>query len=152
MYTMIRRNHPWMSMNPWGEGMENGGWVKGFRVDVKDTEKAYQLEAELPGVKEDQVSVQIENNVLTIAADLNTEKKEENRHYVYSERRSGHVERSFSLEGVDQKEITASMKQGILTVTLPKLEARREVDVRKIAISGEESLNPTEEPKNEQAQ
>ena len=63
----------------------------GFRVDVKDTPEAYRLEAELPGVKQDDISLTVENDVLTIAADVNTEKKQERENYLYSERRSGHM-------------------------------------------------------------
>ena len=63
----------------------------GFRVDVREDDKAYQLEAELPGVPKDKLNVCVDDGTLTISADLNEEKKEEKANYLYSERRSGHV-------------------------------------------------------------
>ena len=72
----------------------------GFRVDVKEQPDAYVLEAELPGVKQDDITLTAEDGVLTIAADINSEKKDNREGYLYSERRTGHVERRFSLEGV----------------------------------------------------
>ena len=92
----------------------------GFRVDVREQEDAYVLEAELPGVKPEDVTLTTEDDVLTIAADVNIEKKSDRSGYLYSERRTGHMERRFSLEGIRQEEITASSQNGILTVRLPK--------------------------------
>ena len=79
----------------------------GFRVDVKEQPDAYVLEAELPGVKQDDITLTAEDGVLTIAADINSEKKDNREGYLYSERRTGHVERRFSLEGVREDDITA---------------------------------------------
>ena len=111
----------------------------GFRVDVKEQPAAYVLEAELPGVKQDDITLTAENGVLTIAADINSEKKDNREGYLYSERRTGHVERRFSLEGVREDDITAKCEHGILTVTLPKMQAEAPKAARKIAIaSGEE--------------
>jgi len=70
-------------------------------VDVKDTGDAWQLTAELPGVKPEDISLKAENNVLTIEADMNTERKQEEGSCLYTERRSGHMARSFNFEGVD---------------------------------------------------
>jgi HSP20 family protein len=110
----------------------------GFRVDVREDDNAYQLEAELPGVPKDKINISIEEGVLTISADLNEEKKEEGKGYVYSERRSGHVERSFNLEGINADAIAADYKHGVLLVTLPKIEPEPKAEPKKIAIAGEE--------------
>ena len=112
----------------------------GFRVDVKEQPDAYVLEAELPGVKQDDI---------TLTADINSEKKDNREGYLYSERRTGHVERRFSLEGVREDDITAKCEHGILTVTLPKMQAEAPKAARKIAIaSGEEKTDaPAEENK-----
>ncbi len=107
-----------------------------FRVDVKDGPEAYTLTAELPGVKPADISLNTENDVLTIEADLNTERKEENEHYVYTERRTGHMARSFSLEGVRQEDISAAYENGVLRVTLPKAVPEAPKGARKITISG----------------
>ena len=107
-----------------------------FRVDVKETPEAFQLSADLPGVKPEELSLNVENDVLTIEADLNTQRKEEHSRYVYTERRTGHLRRSFSLEGIDQEQITADYVNGVLTVTLPKQRPETAKGPRKIAIGG----------------
>ena len=106
----------------------------GFRVDVKELADSYHLEAELPGVKQEDIAITVDNDVLSIAADLNVDKHVEKESYLYSERRSGHMERRFNLEGICQDNITASYKDGVLTVTLPKSTPATPAPVRRIAI------------------
>ena len=110
----------------------------GFRVDIREDEAAYHLEADLPGVPKDKLNVSVDEGVLTISADLKEEHKEEDACYLYSERRSGHVERSFNLEGIDADGITADYKNGVLTLNLPKVQPTPKKEARKIDISGEE--------------
>jgi HSP20 family protein len=109
----------------------------GFRVDVREDDNAYTLEAELPGVPKEKIELSVDDGVLTIRADLNVEKKEEGKGYVYSERRSGHVERSFNLEGINADAIAADYKNGVLLVTLPKIQPEPKAEPKKIAIAGE---------------
>ncbi len=108
----------------------------GFRVDVKDKADHYLLEAELPGVNEDQIDLTVDNDVLTITANARTEHKEEKDNYLYCERRAGRMERSFSLEGIQQDNISADYKNGVLTVKLPKNAPEPVKSQRKIAIGG----------------
>jgi len=104
----------------------------GFLVDIHDADDHYELEAELPGVNEDQINLTVENDMLTVSADMHSERKDEKA--LYSERRSGHVSRSFSLDGIDQEHITADYKNGILTVKLPKCQPAEAPGARRIAI------------------
>ena len=92
-----------------------------MRVDVREKEDAFLLEADLPGVKKEDISLDVNDGVLTISADINQEKKETKDGYVCSERRSGHVERSFNLEGIDVGSIKADYRRmpGALPVCLP---------------------------------
>ena len=106
----------------------------GFRVDVKDKSDHYLLEAELPGVSEDQIDLTVDNDVLTITANARLERKEEKDAYLYCERRVGRLERSFSLEGIQQDNISADYKNGVLTVKLPKNTPEPPKAQRKIAI------------------
>lgn len=106
-----------------------------FRVDVRETPEAYLLEAELPGVPMEQISLTIEDDVLTIAAEFNTQRREEKDGYLYAERRSGRRMRSFSLEGVRQEDVTAASRDGVLTVTLPKAAPAQKPGARQIAIT-----------------
>ncbi len=106
-----------------------------FRVDVKEKKDHYLLEAELPGVPEDQISLTVDDGILTIEADMNSEKKEEKENYLYSERRIGHFQRSFNMEGVKEEEITAKYKNGVLQVVLPKKEQKKDMpEKRRIPI------------------
>ena len=122
-------------MNDWMGNM-------GFRVDIHDEEDHYALEAELPGVKEDQIDLSVENDTLTISADMQSERKDEKAYY--SERRVGHVSRSFNLDGIDQERISAEYKNGILYVTLPKLQPAQPAGARHIAIGAGNAAPETE--------
>lgn len=106
----------------------------GFRVDIRDLKDRYLLEAEMPGVAEDQINLTVDNDVLTISADLAAHDEQESDRCCYSERRSGHIERSFNLEGISQDGITADYKNGMLYVTLPKEQPEPPKTARKIAI------------------
>ena len=108
----------------------------GFPVDVQKTDAAYVLTAELPGVKLDDIAITVENDLLTIAADLGHVKREEREGYLIRERRGGHMERSFTLEGIDQRAITANAADGLLTITLPKEAPAEGKGLRRIAING----------------
>lgn len=123
-------------------GIEPAHRPYGMRVDVRETEDAYILEAELPGVALEDITLTTENDVLTIAADVNRRTREEREGYVMNERRSGHVERRFSLEGIRQEEITADSKNGILTVTLPKEKPEGPKAMRRIAIGSGKAESP----------
>lgn len=111
---------------------ENWMGGTGFRVDIKEKENEYVLEAELPGVPEDQINLSVENDTLTICAERKYE-EEENRYY--SERRYGHAERSFNLEGIAQDGIKADYKNGVLFVMLPKAKPEPKKVGRSIPIN-----------------
>ena len=93
-----------------------------FRVDVKDNGENYLMEAELPGMKKDDLQINVEDGMLTITASMNNRTREEKSGYVLSERRSGSFTRSFSLENIREDEISAEYTDGILRLTLPKRE------------------------------
>ena len=105
-----------------------------LHVDVKEEEGLYKLEADLPGASKDQINLFVKDDCLTISADLNTEKKEQKEGYLYSERYSGHVERSFNMEGIDTAGIAAAYENGVLIVTLPKQAIEEKPQARKIDI------------------
>ncbi len=92
-----------------------------FRVDIRENETTYTIEAEIPGLTQEQMKLEVDNSMLTIKAEYNQEEKSEENGRTYTERRSGLMQRSFNLDGIDEGNITASYKNGILYVTLPKL-------------------------------
>lgn len=114
-------------MNDWMGNM-------GFRVDIHEEKDHYLLEAELPGVERDQISLTADHDTLTVAADMSSQRNDENAYY--SERRMGHVSRSFSLDGIDENAITADYKNGILSVVLPKKQPCQDCSQRRIPIGG----------------
>ena len=89
-----------------------------FLVDIEEDDKQYRIYADLPGIDKKQVSVKVENNVLSIRAEIAPRKSES---IVRSERAHGEFLRSFRLpQKVDAENISASLKNGVLTVQLPK--------------------------------
>jgi len=90
-------------------------------VDVSETDKAYEINAELPGMDEKNIEVNVANGGLTIKGEKKDEKEEKKKDYYVSERRYGSFERYFTLpDSVDADKIGATFKNGVLKVTLPK--------------------------------
>ena len=103
-------------------------------VDIAETDKAYEITAELPGIDEKNVEVKVANGVLTIKGEKQEEKEEKNKDYYMRERSFGSFQRSFSVpEGVDGDKIEASFKKGVLSVTLPKSTEAQKAE-KKIAV------------------
>lgn len=100
------------------------------RVDVSESDEAYTVRADLPGLEEKDIQVSLEEGVLSIQGKVESEKKDENKEGVrYVERAKGSFHRSIELPAeIDADKVTASYRQGVLTVTLPKRpEAKPEV-------------------------
>lgn len=91
------------------------------RVDIKESDGHYEVTADLPGVKKDDISVTLENGVLTIAAE--TEKVDEEKkddRVIRRERQYGKFMRSFTVGDIDESKITAKFEDGVLRLTTPK--------------------------------
>lgn len=94
-------------------------------VDVRETQDQLMLQAELPGMTADDVDVSVENGVLTISGEKRQEIREgeDGSNYHLVERRYGRFERRFTLpRSVDAEKVAADYENGILTITLPKVE------------------------------
>ncbi len=103
-------------------------------VDVSETDKAYEITAELPGMDEKNVEVRVANGVLTIKGEKQDEKEEKKKDYYMRERSFGSFERTFAVpDGVDSDKIEANFKKGILSVSLPK-NAEAQKAEKKIAV------------------
>ena len=92
-------------------------------VEVADTKDALVLTAELPGLSEDDITLTIENNMLSIAGEKRSERevKKDDDRYLLSERYFGAFQRTFTLPAtVDAEHIKADFDKGVLTVTIPK--------------------------------
>jgi HSP20 family protein len=107
-------------------GAANGNMVP--KINLKETDKEYQLEAEMPGIPSSEVQVTVENGVLTIKGEKKAEKEEKTKDYIRVERSYGSYERSFALpDNVDEAKISASGKDGVLNVCIPKKEGATHV-------------------------
>lgn len=90
-------------------------------VDIVEKDNAYEVTADLPGFDQKNIEVQLQNGSLCIKGERKSEKEEKKEGYHLTEREFGSFERRFTLpEGVDPDKIEASLKKGVLTVTLPK--------------------------------
>ena len=109
-----------------------GFWLKPFafpedtelkmKVDVKETEKTYTVHAEVPGVKKEDIQIDVNGDQVSIRAEVKREKeKKEGEKVLHSERYYGMASRSFSLPtDVDAQGAIANYKDGVLELTLPK--------------------------------
>ena len=107
------------------------------RIDVRESDNETVIEAELPGMKKEDVDVSISNGTLTVKAERR-EEKEKNRRGFYSLARSWSVfEKTIPLpDGIDIDHVEASFKRGVLRVILPKTDGARE-RIRQIPVSVE---------------
>lgn len=112
-------DHLW---NVFDEPFMQGFRTDGFKVDVKDNGESYDLTAELPGLKKENISLTYENNYLTIAtkSEQSNDEKDEQGNYVRRERSQSSMSRSFYIDGIDDSKATADYKDGILSIHMPK--------------------------------
>jgi HSP20 family protein len=127
----------------------NGGsglrrWIPA--MDLIETEDRFVLKADLPGLTEADVNVEVEDNVLTISGERNSEHEDKREGYVRVERAFGSFRRSLTLpEGIDPEAVQASFENGVLEVRIPKPEERKprkvaiQVGERPAAIEGNEA-------------
>ena len=112
-----------------------------MKTDVRETDKGYELVVDLPGFTKDEVKADLENGYLTISAEKGLDKDEQEKetgHYIRKERYAGACSRSFYVgKEVEKEDIKAEFKHGILTLFVPKKEAKPAVEENKyIAIEG----------------
>ena len=106
------------------------GWPS---VEFNETDKEVKVIAELPGIEQKDVEVEIADGVLTISGEKKSETEDKERRF--SERYYGRFERRIPVDDVEQDKVAASFKNGILTVTLPKSPTAQR-KVKRIAING----------------
>jgi HSP20 family protein len=108
------------------------GWTA--RFDVKETEGAFVFVADLPGVEEKDLDIQLSGNILTVSGKREAEKRDEQANYYAVERSFGAFSRSFQLPaGIDGDKVEAKLVSGVLTLTIPKSTAAKskKIDVKK---------------------
>jgi HSP20 family protein len=105
------------------------GWPK---IELSETDTALTVSAELPGLTEDDVQVEIANGVLTLRGEKKAERTGEGKYF--TERYYGSFERRIALDGIVEDKAEATFRNGVLTITLPKSEQARP-GIKRIAIN-----------------
>ncbi len=120
---------------PFGSLLDRDAWVDDFfntriaptassfepTVEIQESEKAFVINAELPGLNKDDFKVTVENNYLTLEGEKKVEHEEKKDGYRRSERSFGSFKRTFRLtDSVDKKNINADYTNGVLAITIPK--------------------------------
>lgn len=102
----------------------NDTWVGSqritFKVDVQETDKQYLIEAELPGVNKDEINLDLSDGNLNISIEREENVNQENKNYIYKERRYCSMNRSIYLADADQEGIRAKLDQGVLKITVQR--------------------------------
>ena len=91
-----------------------------IKADVRETNEAYLVEAELPGVNKEDLRLDYDNNYLTISAMKNETFEDRQDNYLRQERHYGQIARSFYFDNVDKNQIQARFQNGVLDIILPK--------------------------------
>ena len=104
------------------------------QFEVLNTDKAYIVRGDLPGISKKDVNIEVHDNILTVSGERKNDNTEENNSFDYSRISYGKFSRSFNLpEDVKYEKINAKMKDGVLSLEIPRMEAIKH-DVKKISI------------------
>ncbi|MBP7892049.1 MAG: Hsp20/alpha crystallin family protein [Firmicutes bacterium] len=107
----------------------SGSWM--MPVDISETADEFLVKAELPGMKPEEIDITVADNQVTLKGQRTEAREEKSVNYIRSERRLGSFYRSFALSApVDDARVTATYKDGVLEVHLPKSEAVRPRQIR----------------------
>lgn len=144
MLDRIRGNvAPWMM--PWDLQDEfNRAWPELGRflggddsyapsMDVRETPDAFIVEADIPGMNKEDVTIEVSDNVVTVKGERRSDREEKKDNYHFTERRFGSFRRSVAIPGgFSNDKVSAKFENGVLTITLPKQEEKkpRKIDVR----------------------
>ena len=111
-----------------------------MKTDIRDTDSTYELDIDMPGFKKEDIKAQLKDGYLTISAytSANNDEQDKDGRYIRRERYAGSCSRSFYVgEGVKEEEIRAKFENGILKLSIPKVENKPQVEEKKyIAIEG----------------
>ena len=122
-YRRVSAYNPFRDFEEMSRSFWDDSNVSAFRTDITEKDGKYILEADLPGFKKEDISVDIDKECLTISAEHKSEENEEDANsYIRRERYYGSYSRCFNVKGIDTEAITAAYNDGVLTLTMPKKE------------------------------
>ncbi len=116
-----------------GSGDQDTSAVWSPRTDLMETGNVYRIRLDLPGMTKDDITINLQNNTLTVRGERTSEQTDENEEYVRVERAFGTFHRTFALpDAVDAANIEASYDDGVLTINVPKTEdsTRRQIEIQ----------------------
>ncbi len=99
--------------------------TENMRCDIYEKDGSYYIEADMPGVSKEAVKVDYDNGYLTISAETNSSNEESGKDFIRQERFYGSMERKFYVGEVNDEEIVANFKDGVLKVQVPKETAKK---------------------------
>ena len=103
------------------------------RTDLSETDDAFRIRLDVPGMQKDDITINLQNNTLTVSGERSSGRTEEGEEYVRVERAFGNFHRTFTLpDAVDPKHVEASYDEGVLTINVPKTEesTRRQIEIQ----------------------
>ena len=127
---------PFRDLEELERSMFSNTGLSAFKTDIRDAGDAYILESDLPGMKKEDIHIDIDGERLSISAERNAvqEEKDENGGYIRCERSYGSFSRSFDISGIRAEDISAAYEDGVLKLTLPKqskaVPAARRLEIR----------------------
>jgi len=104
-----------------------------FKLDVKETDDAYTIEAELPGIKKEEIRLALNDDRLTICIERNEETNKDTDNYVHRERRCSSMQRAIFLADANDEGIEAKLDEGILQIVVPKQtksKSAKEIEIK----------------------
>ncbi len=104
-----------------------------FKVDVEEKDDAYLIEADMPGIKKQDIHLEYHDGLLNISINHEESKEEKNKNYIHRERKQSAMQRTLNLGELDEEKIEASLKDGILTIKAPKaaiVETKKQIEIK----------------------
>ena len=135
-YRRVSAYNPFRELEEMSRSFWNDTELTAFRTDIKKQDGNYILEAELPGFKKEDISIDIDKDCLTISAEHKSEENEDDKDkgFIRRERYYGSYSRSFNIKGINADAISASYNDGVLTLTMPEktpeIPAARRLEIK----------------------
>ena len=103
------------------------------RTDLSETDDAFRIRLDVPGMTKDDIAINLQNNTLTVSGERSSERQKDGEEYVRVERAFGNFHRTFTLpDAVDPDRVEATYDEGVLTINVPKTETstRRQIEIQ----------------------
>lgn len=104
-----------------------------FKIDVREEDDAFMIDADLPGVKKEDIKIEYHDGMMTISIQHEENKNEETKTYIHRERKSCAMTRSLDLGDLDETSIHAELKDGVLSIKAPKakvVQKKKQIEIK----------------------